>query len=104
VPGDIGVASLRYFDGSSNDVVSFGLQARVPITSALRVNPRFYTIYQSSSTAGDLVALRPSLRFDYRLWKLTFDAEGGYEWGKTLTGETDQPSGFFLLGGIRYDF
>jgi len=104
VPGDIGVASLRYFDGSSSDVVTFGLQARVPVTSALRVNPRFYTIYQKSSSTQDLVALRPSLRLDYRLWKLTFDAEGGYEWGKTLSGGTDRPSGYFMTGGIRYDF
>ena len=104
VPGDIGVASLRYFDGSSSDAVIFGLQARVPITSALRINPRFYTIYQKSPATQDLVALRPSLRLDYRLWKLTFDAEGGYEWGKTLSGATDQPSGYFVTGGIRYDF
>jgi hypothetical protein len=104
VPGDIGVASLRFFDGSSGDAVSFGLQARAPITPALRVNPRFYTIYQKSSTVQDRVALRPSLRFDYRLWRLTFEAEGGYEWGKTLRGEVDQPSGYFVTGGIRYDF
>ena len=104
MPGDIGVASLRFFDGSSSDVVTFGLQTRVPITSALRVNPRFYTIYQKSSSAQDLVALRPSLRLDYRLWKLSFDAEGGYEWGKTLSGGIDRPSGYFLTGGIRYDF
>ncbi|HEY8154308.1 MAG TPA: hypothetical protein VII72_09295 [Myxococcota bacterium] len=104
VPGDIGVASLRYFDGSNGDVVTFALQARVPITSALRVNPRFYTIYQKSSTTQDVVALRPSLRFDYRLWKLSFDAEGGYEWGRTLSGGLDRPSGYFLTGGVRYDF
>jgi hypothetical protein len=55
VAGDIGVASLRYFDGSSGDVVTFALQTRVPITTALRVNPRFYTIYQKASTARDLV-------------------------------------------------
>jgi hypothetical protein len=104
VPGDIGVVSLRYFDGSGGDVVTFGLQARAPITPALRLNPRFYTIYQNSKNTQDLVALRPSLRLDYRLWKLTFDAEGGYTWGKTLSGGTDQPSGYFLTGGIRYDF
>jgi hypothetical protein len=80
------------------------LQARAPITSALRINPRFYTIYQMSSTTQDLVALRPSLRFDYRWLHLTFDLEGGYQWGKTLTGTGDQPAGYFVNGGIRYDF
>jgi hypothetical protein len=104
VPGDTGVLSVRYFDGSSGDTVTLGLQARAPITSALRINPRFYTIYQKSSSTQDVVALRPSLRFDYRWWSLTFDAEGGYQWGKTLSGDQTQPSGFFLTGGIRYDF
>ncbi len=104
VPGDIEVLSLRYFDGSGGDTVTVGLQARAPITSALRINPRFYTIYQMSSTTQDLVALRPSLRLDYRWLRFTFDLEGGYQWGKTLTGTGDQPAGYFLTGGIRYDF
>jgi hypothetical protein len=104
VPGDLGVLSLRYFDGSTGDALTVGLQARVPITSGFRVNPRFYTIYQKSSTAQDVVSLRPSLRLDWRLWKVTLDAEGGYEWGKTLRGLVDQPSGYFVTGGIRYDF
>jgi hypothetical protein len=104
VPGDLGVVSLRYYDGSRSDVLTAGLQARAPITSALRLNPRFYTIYQRSRTAQDLVALRPSLRFDYRLWKLAFDAEGGVEWSKSLESGPEQPWGWFVMGGIRYDF
>lgn len=104
VPGSIEVLSLRYFDGSAGDTVTVGLQARAPITSALRINPRFYTIYQTGSSTQDVVALRPSLRFDYRWWSLSFDVEGGYQWGKTLSGQETQPEGFFLTGGIRYDF
>jgi hypothetical protein len=104
LPGDVGVASLRFYDGSHSQVLTGGLQARVPITSALRVNPRFYTIWQTSGSAQDLLALRPSLRLDYRLWKLSFDAEGGVEWSKSLEGGMDQPWGWFAVGGVRYDF
>jgi hypothetical protein len=102
--GDVGVASLRYFDGSSGDVTTFGLQGRAPITPDLRVNPRLFTIYQKSRNAGEQVALRPSLRFDYRLWKLAFDLEGGVEWARGLGGSADPPWGYFATCGVRYDF
>jgi hypothetical protein len=102
--GDVGVASLRYFDGSNGDVTTFGLQARAPIARDLRVNPRFFTIYQKSRSAGEQVALRPSLRFDYRLWKLAFDLEGGIEWARGLGGRADPPWGYFTTFGVRYDF
>lgn len=105
VPGGVGVASLRYFDGSSSDVVTLGLQARAPLaTPNLRVNPRFFTIYQSVHSGQELVALRPSLRMDYRIWKISLDVEGGVEWSRALDGRADPPWGYFLAGGCRYDF
>ncbi len=105
VPGSVGVASLRYFDGSNSDAVTFGLQARAPVlTPDVRVNPRFFTIYQKVHSGAELVALRPSLRLDYRIWKLSFDVEGGVEWSRALDGRLDPPWGYFLSGGCRYDF
>jgi len=105
LPGSVGAASLRYFDGSNSDVVTLGLQARAPVgTPDLRVNPRFFTIYQSFHSGQELVALRPSLRMDYRIWKLAFDVEGGVEWSRALDGRADPPWGYFVSGGCRYDF
>jgi len=105
VPGSVGVASLRWFDGSNSDVVTLGLQARAPVvTTDLRVNPRFFTIYQKVHSGPELVALRPSLRMDYRIWKLAFDVEGGVQWSRALDRGVDPPWGYFVAGGCRYDF
>jgi hypothetical protein len=103
VPGSIGVASLRYLDATSDTLV-FGLQARVPVGPALRVNPRFFTVYRNGDAGLDQLALRPSLRLDYRLWKLAFDVEGGFEWARDLGGGMDPPWGYFVTAGARYDF
>jgi hypothetical protein len=106
--GDVGVASLRYFAGQGSDVVTIGLQAREPVTAGLRLNPRFFTIFRKSQTAEDLVALRPSLRLDQRVWKLNFDLEGGVEWSASLggapAGASNAPWGYFVTGGCRFDF
>ena len=101
--GDIGVASLRWFAGDSGDVVTFGLQGRAPLVASLLVNPRFFTIYQTTG-GDDAMSLRPSLRFDYKLWKLAFDLEGGVEWTRAFGGALDPPWGYFLTGGVRFDF
>ena len=108
--GDVGTASLRYLAGQASDVVTLGLQAREPVTQGLRLNPRFFTIYRQSDTAGDVVALRPSLRLDQRVWKLNFDLEGGVEWSSSLGGggssssAANAPWGWFAMGGCRFDF
>lgn len=103
-PGELVVGSLRYFDGSHADVASAGVEAREPITRFLRATPRFYALYQRSSATQDLVALRPSLRFDVFVWKLSFDAEGGIEWSHALTSGPDPPWGYYMNVGVRYDF
>jgi len=106
--GDVGVASLRYFAGQGSDVVTIGLQAREPVTAGLRLNPRFFTIFRKSQMAEDIVALRPSLRLDQRVWRLNFDLEGGVEWSSALggasAGAVDTPWGYFVTGGCRFDF
>ena len=85
--------------------MTLGLQARAPVaTTELRVNPRFFTIYQKVHSGPELVALRPSLRMDYRIWKLAFDVEGGVQWSRALDRGVDPPWGYFVAGGCRYDF
>ena len=102
--GELVVGSLRYFDGSNTDVVTAGIEAHEPITRALRAWPRLYVLYQGSRNTQDLVALRPSLRFDLSVWKLTFDAEAGLEWSHALSSGPDPPWGYYLNCGVRYDF
>jgi len=54
---------------------------------------------------GDVFTLVPSLRFDYRIWKLNFDAEVGGEWLLPMNESlADERLGYSISVGLRYDY
>ncbi len=55
--------------------------------------------------AGDIFTLIPSLRFDYRIWKLSFDAEIGGEWLLPMNSSpAGEGLGYSISVGLRYDY
>jgi hypothetical protein len=100
--GDVGVLGFRYFDGSNLDIASLMLTGRYPATLNLRLTPRLQTDYRFQA-AGDYVLLRPSFRFDYRVWKVVFDAEAGLDWRLPVDSGLDEELDYFLTFGVRYD-
>jgi hypothetical protein len=101
----IGVVGLRYFDGSDFDFLTGSIDGRFPITRDLRVNPRLRANYRTGNGAGDTFSLIPSLRLDYRIWNLNFDAEVGGEWLRPLKNSTaKERTGYSISVGVRYDY
>jgi hypothetical protein len=102
--GDVGVLGFRYFDGSNLDIASLMLTARYPATVNLRLTPRLQTDYRfQQEDVADSVLLRPSFRFDYRVWKVVFDAEAGLDWRLPVDSGLDEEVDYFLTFGVRYD-
>jgi hypothetical protein len=101
-PGDAIVGGVRFFDGSRADVATLTLDSRHPITPELRLNPSLRFDYRFSEDQADVTTTRPSLRVEYRFWKLMLELEGGGEWLKRI-GE-DNEWGYFFGVGLRHDF
>jgi|GEM_PF-1640750 len=101
----IGIVGLRYYDGSENDFLTATIDGRYPITRDLRINPRLLANYRMAKNSGDVFTLIPLLRFDYRIWKMSLDAEIGGEWlfpmNSTGAGER---WGYSIAVGLRYDY
>lgn len=102
--GDVCVLGLRYFDGSLADRVAMTLDGRYPIFADLRANPRLWAEYRHNRGLSDTVVVRPSLRFDYRLWQLVFQPEAGLDWRLPMRSKLDDQLGYSLMLGIRWDF
>jgi hypothetical protein len=101
----VGVFGLRFFDGSENDLFTATLDGRLPITRRLRVNPRLRADYRMDPDSADLFSLLPSLRLDYRIWKLSFDADFAAEWRlPTHSSAADERWSYSMMFGIRYDY
>ena len=104
-PRGIGIAGLRFFDGSQTDIFTATLDGRYPLTRDLRVNPRLRADYRIEKSASDVFSLIPSLRLDYHVWKLNFDSELGVQW-RLPTGPVldDERWGYSISVGVRYDY
>jgi hypothetical protein len=103
-PAGIGILGLRFFDGSRNDLLTATLDGRYPITRDLRVNPRLRADYRMDGGVGDDLLLLPSLRFDYRIWKLNFDAEIAGEWRMPVSSAGGKRWGYLMSFGVRHDY
>lgn len=102
--GDVGVVTLRFFDGSSSDVIGTTLDARYPLTPELRLNPRLWADYRINDIGSDMVRVVPSLRFDWRVFRFEIESELGFEWFEPLGGLASRQLGYFVTLGARYDF
>lgn len=97
---------LRYYDTSNYRSYGAIVNARLPITPELRVNPRVLVDYRQSDNGNDRLMLRPLVRIDYRFKRwLHFEAEGGVEWqDETFAGINQQLLGTFFYIGYRLYF
>jgi hypothetical protein len=102
--GDLGVLTLRYFDGSSVDSVGASLDARYPLTPDLRLNPRLWTDFRTADLGGDVVRVVPTLRLDWRLLGFEIQPEAGFEWLEPIGGPSQRQLGYLVSLGVRYDF
>lgn len=100
--GDAATASLRFFDGNTFRSVAGSADMRWRIGRALRLNPRLRAETRWGTEAVRLTTVKPSLRGDWRVWKLVFDVDCGIEW---RTPERDDGRwGYYVSLGARYDF
>lgn len=103
-PGGVGILGFRYVDGASNDLVTATVDGRYPITRRLRANPRLRTDYRMTDDTGDTLSVLPSLRLDYRIWKLVFDSELAVQWLPIRPTGNDDRWGYSMTFGLRYDY
>jgi len=105
--GDITILGLRFADGDDRDVYSFNINTRYPLTSNLRINPRFRMDsrkFRDDNTSQ--VIYRPSLRLDYQVKRrLRLEAEFGGEYSdREIIGGSGKDSSYFVSVGYRVDF
>lgn len=122
--GDIATLGFRYFDGATTKTYSLLLNERLPITSKLRIAPRLRVDWRDRAGSDEFtpppgttddpffrpdpvrngqLTVRGYLGADYRLWKLTFDADCGVEWtDDSFAGESSLDHSLWF--GLRYDF
>jgi hypothetical protein len=102
--GDVGVVTLRFYDGANSDIIGTTLDARYPLTPRLRLNPRLWADYRMNDFGGDMVRVVPSLRCDWRVMRFEIEPEVGFEWFEPVGGLDSRRLGYFVTLGARYDF
>jgi hypothetical protein len=122
--GDIATIGFRYFDGATTTTYSLLLNERLPITAKLRLAPRLRVDWRERAGSDEFtpppgtvidpffrpdpirngqLTVRSYLGAEYRLWKLTFDADCGVEWtDDSFAGEASLDHSLWF--GLRYDF
>ena len=61
--------------------------------------------YRMQEDTGDVFSLLPSLRLDYRIWKLVFDAEVAFQWRlPERSAAIDDRWSYSMTFGLRYDY
>jgi tetratricopeptide (TPR) repeat protein len=106
--GDVSILGLRIRDGNLSDVYTLNLNHRLPLSRGFRLNPRLTLDYRDFRAGGDGLFLRPSLRVDWRVWKLFVDAEAGFDWihhvNRTGPAQSWNEYGYLAQAGFRLDF
>ena len=106
--GDVSIYGLRIRDGNASDAYTLTFNHRVPVGRGFRLNPRLTLDYRDFRAGGDGVFVRPSLRVDWRFWKLSLDAEVGFDWihhvNRTGPDQSWNEFGYLAQIGMRIDF
>lgn len=105
--GDISTLGLRYADMKQRDIYSLTLNTRYPLNDKWRINPKLQVDYRSNKElSGDQLRFIPSLKVEYGIrsdWQ--FEVEAGMSYAdKELNGIAEDPLGYFMTVGIRYNF
>lgn len=105
--GDMYIVGLRFADREASNLYVLDLNARYPLTTELRVNPRLRVGYQ----VGDHTELReltllPSVLFNYYWTRdLSLELEVGTKWTwREQGGAKENETELFFTAGFRYDF
>jgi hypothetical protein len=103
--GDVMRLAVGYQDFGGSDRTAVLVSTRVPLGRRLRLTPGLTFEWLDPANGGPQRGIRPSLRLDWRIGPITFDAEAGYEWldGEGLVGAGDE-RGYTVVFGARYDF
>jgi tetratricopeptide (TPR) repeat protein len=108
---DIETVGFRYFEGNTRDVASLLLLSRLNVTPgrSLRVYPRLTINLDRQEIGTNLLSVVPSVRLDYRIWKLSLDLEGGLNWTTPLRQSSQtlidpHRLEYLLRAGLRLDF
>lgn len=104
--GDVASLGLQYQAGASQEMISLGLGAQLPVAETWRVGPRLRV--DQRKLAGDgsrSTTYAPSLRAELRARRMTLEMEGGAELGSRDFGTgTEDSSRYYFSLGYRYDF
>lgn len=105
--GDIVSLGLRYYNTGNYNSYGAIVNARLPLTQNLRINPRVLFDYRKSGNRdNNRLLVRPLVRIDYRLKKwLRLEAEGGVDWQQeNFSGLSRKLLGTFFYIGYRANF
>lgn len=96
---------VRTLDGDDLDLASVRIDLRIPFLRRFRLNPSLLLERRAAERGETVTTLRPRLRFDWRVGRITFDVDAWYDWtrGERFPGLGEE-SGTTLLLGVRYDF
>ena len=105
--GDMYIVGLRFADRETSNLYVLDLNARYPLTSEFRINPRLRLGYQ----VGDDTDLReytvlPSVLLNYYWTRdLSLELEVGTKWTwREQAGAKENETELFFTAGFRYDF
>jgi len=102
-----GVANLvaRYYEGDESRALGLAGIGHIPLTTDLRLRPRFRWEWRDSSFAGHRSRLRPSVELEWRPLDFTIDTEAGLDWSEPIAGsDVEQELGYWFEVGARWDF
>jgi len=102
--GDINVLGLRVQRGDPTNLVALILEGRYRALERLRIVPRFNLDHRENQ-GSETIAVKPSLRLEYRIKGFTIEGRGEYFWKPSLSSEgPGDETGFTLSAGLRYTF
>jgi len=114
-PGDLNVLTLRHDATRTRNSSSILLDARLPFSTGLRINPRLMVARRTDNrTNTNQLIAKPSIRVIYRWQRLMLDVEAGGYWSDrdlppteidpfTRNG-TEELTGGFINAGYRWEF
>jgi tetratricopeptide (TPR) repeat protein len=111
---DLLLTSLRYDVLDTRDSMHLIIDARLPVSRSLRINPRLEVAHHDRSNTSTQTVIKPSLSLLLRWGNVLIDLEAGGRWSNrelppleldpfTLDG-TEELSGGFVNASYRWEF
>jgi hypothetical protein len=105
---DIYILSGRYADTQRSRTYTADINARIPLTSKLRLSPRArYGIRNDKFTDGTFQQFQPTLRVNYypiRQAEIELELGGNFSHQQSTLQGSSSETGIFLSAGYRLDF